>query len=46
MTPAEFHKRYQGWGKDVESITNNMNGRYSTSEQPKAITEGKKEGGD
>ena len=34
------------WQVDVESITNNMNGRYSTSEQPKAITEGKKEGGD
>ena len=20
MTPAEFHKRYQGWGRDVDGV--------------------------
>ena len=30
----------------IGSVTNNMNGRYSTTEQPKRITDGRKEGGD
>lgn len=34
------------WQVSEESLTNAMNGKYSTNETPKAVTEGKKEGGD
>ena len=34
------------WQVSIGSVTHNMNGRYSTAEQPKRITDGRKEGGD
>lgn len=34
------------WQVSIGSVTHNMNGRYSTTEQPKRITDGRKEGGD
>lgn len=34
------------WQVSQKTIANKMNGKYETTEKPKRITEGKKEGGD
>lgn len=44
MTPAEFHKRYQGWGKDVDGVAGIQ--CVDLFKEFLRITDGRKEGGE